>query len=127
MSRDIEVVHAEVRAAYTSPYGFVSKYLVPSNGWELKLLRGQFLEVRRPGWAGAVLIPYENLRGLTTAPDREGADHKKQKVNAAGRVTHDAKGRPIAPKSEPKMEGSIGDLADEVLKSTGGALKGKAK
>lgn len=97
MARDIKIVHAEVRAAYTSPYGFVSKTLQEANQWEMKLVRGQFLEVRRPGWAGAVHIPYENIRGMTAAPDRAGVNHRGETLDETGRVIIDSRGHPVKP------------------------------
>lgn len=114
MSRDIEIIHCEIRQAYTSPYGWVKKTLVPEDGWEMVLRKGQFLEVRRPGWAGAALVPYENIRGMSRAPDRAGVDHKGRTVNEAGRVIKDSQGRPVAPPEEDTR--AADSLADALEK-----------
>lgn len=86
MAYDTVIVHAEVRQAYTSLYGYIPKTLSKGKGFEMRLLRGQFLEVRRPKWSGAALIPYENIRGMTAAADRAGITPEGKAVDAKGKL-----------------------------------------
>jgi hypothetical protein len=66
---DQVVTHAELGNAYHSRYGLIPKRLT-SDKYQMRLVRGQFLEVLRTGWPGVVLIPYANVRGTCPEPDK---------------------------------------------------------